>query len=160
MTQEEFIRFRRPYERALPQLLLDFEFFLEDIKGVQVYLIDHRLKSFESASVKAQRLGIPITELQDIAGMRVVVATGAQVDIVARFFSRKAVSKDLTILSDRHVEKADGYRARHLVLGFGGHYSRSMHPARVEVQCLTITQHAFNFVSRAWPDGAWHPDEA
>jgi len=151
MDTKEYLKFRQPYERSLRQLLLDFEFFREDLIGVSIHSVQHRLKQFESASRKAAQLGIPITDLQDIAGMRIVVTTLDEVDVAARFFSRKAFSKDLTIKSDRKIQrKKDGYRARHLVVELGGHYSRSVYPTLIEIQLQTLMQHTFNYISRAW----------
>lgn len=150
MDIKQYLNFRRPYDRVLRQLLLEFEFFVEDSPGINVYSVEHRLKSFESASEKAVRLSIPITEMHDIAGMRIVVATAKEVDIIVRFFYRKADSKDLLIKSDKRIEKKDGYRARHLVIEFEGHYTRSVHPTMVEIQLQTLMEHAYNYVSRAW----------
>ena len=121
MNRAEYLRFRRPYERVLRQVLLELEFFVEDLVGVNIHSISHRLKSFDSALEKSRRLSLPIAEMQDIAGIRVVVATLEEVDIVTRFFSRKVDSKDLTIKLDKVIEKKEGYRARHLVLKFAGH---------------------------------------
>jgi len=150
MNRAEYLRFRRPYERVVRQLLLELEFFVEDLVGVNIHSITHRLKSFDSALEKSRRLSLPIAEMQDIAGIRVVVATLEEVDIVTRFFSRKVDSKDLTIKLDKVIEKKEGYRARHLVLKFAGHYSRSVYPTLVEVQILTLLQHTFNYISRTW----------
>ena len=93
MDRVEFLHFRRAYERALRQVLLDFEFFVEDFIGINIYSVTHRLKSFESALEKSKRLKIQIDEMHDIAGMRIVVSTLDEVEVVARFFSRKEVSK-------------------------------------------------------------------
>jgi hypothetical protein len=49
MNRAEYLRFRRPYERVLRQLLLELEFFVEDLVGVNIHSITHRLKSFDSA---------------------------------------------------------------------------------------------------------------
>jgi ppGpp synthetase/RelA/SpoT-type nucleotidyltranferase len=150
MNRVEYLKFRQPYERIVRQLLLELEFFQEDFIGVNIHSITSRLKTFESAFEKAQRLKRAISELQDIAGIRVVVATLDEVNIVCRFFSKKAGFKDLTIKSNEVITKKDGYRARHLVLEFKGHYSRSVYSTLVEVQVLTLLQHTFNYISRAW----------
>jgi ppGpp synthetase/RelA/SpoT-type nucleotidyltranferase len=150
MNRIEFLRFRRSYEWVLRQVLLDLEFFIEDLVGINVYAVTHRLKTFESALEKSKRLNLKIDEMQDIAGIRIVVATSDEVAILARFFSRKADLKDLIIKSDEIIDRKNGYRARHLVLEFSGHYSRSMHSAFVEVQILTLLQSTFNYISRAW----------
>jgi ppGpp synthetase/RelA/SpoT-type nucleotidyltranferase len=124
---------------------------VEDLVGIDVHSIIHRLKSFDSALKKSQDLNIPISELQDIAGMRIVVATADEVDVVVDFFSKKQYFKDFVIESDKVIERKNGYRARHLVLKFNGHYSRfSCHETYVEVQILTLLQHTFNYISRSW----------
>lgn len=165
MDVKEYLKFRRPFERVIRQLLLEFEFFVEDAPGINVYSVKHRLKSFESASEKVVRLGIPIAEMDDIAGMRIVVSTAREVDVIARFFYRRADSKDLVIKSDKRIEKKDGYRARHLVAEFAGHYARSVHHTRVEIQLQTLMEHAYNSISRAWIyksehtlSGEWHSE--
>ena len=70
--------------------------------------------------------------------------------LLVRFLSRKEISKDSTIERDESINRDDGYRARHIVIRFQGHYSRSMYPARIEIQLQTALQHAFNFASRSW----------
>jgi ppGpp synthetase/RelA/SpoT-type nucleotidyltranferase len=149
MTRDEYLRFRRPYQRALQQLRLELKFFLQDVRGINVHEVSSRLKSYKSATRKC-RPNLPIADMQDIAGLRIVAATTTEVDTIARFFSRKADSKDLAITTDERIARPDGYRARHLVVEFDGHYTRSMYPTRVEVQLQTIMQSAFNFISRAW----------
>ncbi|MDS3862351.1 hypothetical protein RIF25_16250 [Thermosynechococcaceae cyanobacterium BACA0444] len=150
MNSSEFYRFRRPYDRVLRQLMLELEFFIEDLVGINIYTLTSRLKTYQSAIEKSKRLNLKIHEMHDIAGIRVVVSTIDEVDVIARFFSRKSDSKDLIIESDKTIERANGYRARHLVLEFSGHYSRSMYPTCVEVQVLTLLQSTFNYISRAW----------
>jgi ppGpp synthetase/RelA/SpoT-type nucleotidyltranferase len=131
MNRAEYLKFQRPYKRVLRQTLLDLDFFVEDLAGVNIHSITHRLKSFDSALKKAQNLSIPIPE-------------------IIRFFSRKQVSKDLIIKSDDVIKRKNGYRARHLILEFNGHYSRSVYETHIEVQVLTLLQHTFNYISRSW----------
>ncbi len=150
MNSSEFHRFRRPYDRVLRQLMLELEFFIEDLVGINIYTLTSRLKTYQSAIDKSKRLNLKIHEMQDIAGIRIVVSTIDEVDVIARFFSRKSDSKDLIIKSDKTIERVNGYRARHLILEFSGHYSRSMHSTCVEVQVLTLLQSTFNYISRAW----------
>lgn len=106
MNVTKYFKFRQPYERTLRQIILELEFFLQEVAGVSVYSVQQRLKSFESASEKARRLDLPMGELHDIAGIRIVLATAAEAEVVARFFYRKADSKDLLIKFDRQIAKA------------------------------------------------------
>jgi ppGpp synthetase/RelA/SpoT-type nucleotidyltranferase len=151
VERAEYLKFVRPYDRALRELRLELEFFVEDALGINIHSIHHRLKTYESAVRKSSRLKLSIAEMQDIAGLRVVAATADEVEVVARFFIRRADSRDLTVKSDKRIDKGDGYRARHLVLEFGGSYRRgSASPVLVEVQLFTLFEHTYNYISRAW----------
>jgi len=150
MTESEYKLLIRSHARALRQIRLDMDFFLEDIGTINVFSISERLKSYKSATEKAHKLGIPISDLQDLAGLRCVAATQHEVAMIARLFTREEYSKDLKIESDKSISRENGYRARHIVLSFEGRYTRSIYPARVEIQLLTMFEHAYNFLSRVW----------
>ena len=150
MTEKEYKRLTRPHRRALRQVLLNFDFFLEDVATLNVYSVESRIKSRKSAVQKSRRLDIPVSELQDLAGLRIVVATRKEVDVVKRFFYREEISDDLEVEKDERVSHSTGYRSTHIVAEYQPRYTRSMHPARIEVQIPTIFEHAFNFISRSW----------
>jgi len=151
MQPDEYARFTRPHQRFLRQLALDLEFFVADTDKDAVFSIDHRVKSFASASAKSRRLGIQLPEMQDIAGMRIVVTTSEFVEIVVRFFeTRSSIAKDLTIHKREPIKRTNGYRSTHLITEFSGHYSRSVFSGHLEIQIPTIFEHAFNFVSHSW----------
>jgi ppGpp synthetase/RelA/SpoT-type nucleotidyltranferase len=150
MNNSQYKYMLRPHERALRQLVLDFEYFKEDLGLVNVFSISTRLKSFNSAQRKAVLLKCPIKELQDLAGLQIVAATEQDVDIISRFFYRQQDSKDLEIESDKKISREDGYRARHIIFQVRPRYTRTMHEARVEAQLLTVFEHSFNFLSRSW----------
>jgi len=150
MTEAEYRKHIRPHARAVRQLLTDLDFFIEDIGPISLFSISSRLKDFGRAAKKSRRLGISADQLQDLAGIRIVVATQREVDVVARFFYREQDSDDLEVESDENLSREDGYRARHIVAVMQPRYTRSVRPARVEIQLLTVLQHAFNFMSRAW----------
>ncbi len=140
----------RPHQRLLRQLLLDLEFHIEDIGEINLFAIEHRMKTFKSALRKSQRKNIPIEELTDLAGLRVVVGTKSETEQIARFLSRMQVSDDISIVSDEIIARDDGYFARHIVVKADGRYLRSVYDARVEVQLRAALQHAFDSISRAW----------
>lgn len=140
----------RAPNRALQQMLLDFQFFVEDRPGFVVLAKESRLKSFQSATARAKKLGIDVSELNDLAGARIVVGTSHDVDVVRRFFTRQEVSKDLTVEANEAISRDDGYRSHHMVLVYPGRYSRSVYQAKIEVQIPTVFQYAFNNLSRAW----------
>lgn len=149
MDLEQYSEFTRPHQRFLRQIVLDFQFFVEDLRLQGVFSTEARVKEYGSATAKAAALTIPIEELQDIAGIRVVVASPHDVPLVLRFFERRAeISKDFKIHTTDRISRPAGYRSTHLIGEFDGHHSRSMRPGKVEVQVPTILEHAFNFVSR------------
>jgi ppGpp synthetase/RelA/SpoT-type nucleotidyltranferase len=150
MDEVEYRDILRAPERALQQMLLDFRFFQEDVPGFLVFSIESRLKTYQSAKLKAQQRGVNISDLSDLAGARIIVGTTQEVDVVSRFFTRKEFSEELLVESDEAISRPDGYRSRHLVLRYPPSYVRSAFPARVEVQLPTIFQHAFNNLSRSW----------
>lgn len=151
MNSDEYARFTRPHQRILRQLCLELEFFLADVGPVNVFSVESRIKGFASAASKSRRMSMPIEKLQDVAGLRVVVATRPEVEVVKRFFQRRAdISKDIQIVKEVEIARPTGYRSTHLIAKFTGHYSRSAHDGNLEVQIPTIFEHAFNFVSHAW----------
>ncbi len=150
MHSREYQRILEPHRRALSQLELDFQFFLADVGDIDLYSVTSRLKGYGSAVAKSQRLNIEITALDDLAGMRIIVGTRADIPIIERFFSRQEYGKDLIITKTNNYSRKSGYRAKHIIVELCSHYQRSVRPGRVEVQIQTIFQHAFNFLSRSW----------
>lgn len=139
-----------PHRRALETLQLELDFFLRDIGELNLFSLSARVKEYERALGKANLLHLPVNDLDDLAGLRIVVGTQAEVQIVTRFFTRQEVSKGLRVLKNKKLTHDSGYRATHLVIEKPSSYHSSVFPGRVEVQIHTIFQHAFNFLSRNW----------
>jgi ppGpp synthetase/RelA/SpoT-type nucleotidyltranferase len=139
-----------PHRRALKTLELELDFFIQDVGKINLFSISSRIKQYEKAITKATRLGIPLGELDDLAGLRIVVGTLADIPVITRFFTRKEISEDLKIIKNNQIDRESGYRATHIVIEKCSSYHSSVFPGRVEVQIHTIFQHAFNFLSRNW----------
>lgn len=139
-----------PHRRALKKLALEWDFFVRDVGNLNVFSVSDRVKQYERAAAKSALLGISIDALDDLAGLRVVVGTLAEVPIVMRFLTRQEVSNDLKILKSVQIDRETGYRATHVVVEKRSDYQASVFPGRVEFQIHTIFQHAFNFLSRNW----------
>lgn len=138
------------HRRALERLALELDFFVRDVGNLNLFLVSHRIKQYERAAAKSALLGIPIDALDDLAGLRVIVGTLAEVPIIMRFLTRQEVSNDIKIVKNHQVDHGSGYRATHVVVEKPSDYQASVFPGRVEVQIHTIFQHAFNFLSRNW----------
>lgn len=150
ISEKQFKRIIEPHRRGLEKLRLELGYFIEDIGNIDVYGIHDRIKSWESATKKSQTLNVPVEQLDDLAGLRIIVGTQAEIPIVERFFSRQENENDLTILKRRVLSKPDGYHALHMVIDLKGQYQTTMHNGRLEVQLQTVFEHAFNFLSRSW----------
>ena len=150
MNSSDYQRFIRPHTRALRQLLLDVDFFIADSGRLNVFSVEGRVKTYESAVEKQNRINKPIEQLQDLAAIRIVLATSDEVAILASFFHDAAKRKMLKIKEDKPITRSNGYSSRHIILEVGPRTTHTIHDVTVEVQLSTILQHAYNFVSRAW----------
>ena len=115
-TSADYERIVETHRRALKRIELDLSFFIRDVGDLNVFSISGRVKDYSRALAKAKALGFPVSDLDDLAGVRVVVGTEAEVPIVLRFFSRQEESKDLKVLKTRIIKRKSGYRATHLVV--------------------------------------------
>lgn len=139
-----------PHRRALKTLELEWDFFIRDVGELNLFSVSSRIKQYDRAVTKASLLGIPVSELDDLAGLRIVVGTLVEIPIVTRFLTRQEINKDLKIVKKHQIDRGSGYRATHVVIEKCSSYHSSVFPGRVEVQIHTIFQHAFNFLSRNW----------
>jgi ppGpp synthetase/RelA/SpoT-type nucleotidyltranferase len=87
-------------------------------------------KSTASIADKLRRENIRLSQVQDIAGCRIVVSDLPEQDRVVTAIKRKFPR---AIMVDRRASPSHGYRAVHLIVTEGGKY--------VEVQIRTALQH-------------------
>jgi ppGpp synthetase/RelA/SpoT-type nucleotidyltranferase len=140
----------RRARRALAEQRLLLRGYLEDVGARNVHYVRGRVKSLESVQRLIQRRRYRwISEIPDLAGMRVVVHGRPDVDVILRFFERQQQRGDLKIVSNRAVEHR-GYRARHLVLEVPGSYRRANFSIKMEVQVRTLCEDLFDALSRAY----------
>lgn len=149
-SEEAYEFLVEPHRRAMIKFEMELQFFLQDIGQLSVFSITSRMKNYHSALRKATKLRIAVTDLDDLAGLRIVVGTRAEVPIVERFFTRQEVGNDVKILKHAVVKRSSGYRATHMIVAKNSHYQSSAFPGRIEIQIHTIFEHAFNFLSRVW----------
>ena len=150
MNAEEYANLLEPHKRALARLELDLEFFLRDVGTIDVFNIQSRIKTLESAVLKSNRLKLKIEKLDDLMGLRIIVGTQNEIPIMERFFTRQEYGNDLKVIKRNDYQRKSGYRAVHLVVELESHYQRSLYPGRVEVQLQTVFGSAFNYLARSW----------
>lgn len=86
-------------------------------------------KSTSAIVAKLKRETIRLSQMQDIAGCRVVVESVAQQDRLTDLF--RATRK--TVIIDRRLKPSHGYRAVHVIVETGDRF--------VEIQIRTLLQH-------------------
>ena len=98
-------------------------------------------KSTTSISDKLRRESIRLTQIQDIAGCRLIVTDLANQDSVVR--SLDTLFEHSTII-DRRERPSHGYRAVHIVVNHGGKL--------IEIQVRTALQHLWAELSEKYSD--------
>lgn len=71
---EQYARLVQVHHRALALLQIDLEFFLEESGPILLIAVEGRVKPFESAAQKSNKLNIDVSELDDLAGLRLTCA--------------------------------------------------------------------------------------
>jgi ppGpp synthetase/RelA/SpoT-type nucleotidyltranferase len=98
-------------------------------------------KSTTSIIEKLRRESIRLTQLQDIAGCRLIVQGIVEQDNVAQALARLF---ERTTIIDRRRQPSHGYRAVHVVVNHGG--------KMIEVQVRTTLQHLWAELSEKFSD--------
>jgi DNA-binding protein YbaB len=98
-------------------------------------------KSTTSISDKLRRESIRLTQIQDIAGCRLIVADVTNQESVVQ--SLKSLFEHTTI-SDRREEPSHGYRAVHVIV--------NCHRKLIEIQIRTSLQHLWAELSEKFSD--------
>lgn len=161
-VEENYERIVRPAMRALAEQRLRLATFLEDFGVRGVYRVSSRIKSRISLAKHIQSGRYTrLADVPDLAGMRIVVHTQADADLVEECFMRQ-VRRNALKLEKRKVVEHKGYRARHLILEVPASYLRSRYACLLEVQIRTLADEVFNVIARDYwykSEGATPPNE-
>jgi ppGpp synthetase/RelA/SpoT-type nucleotidyltranferase len=98
-------------------------------------------KSTTSISEKLNRESIRLTQIQDIAGCRIIVSDVSDQESVVAELIR--IFPDVTVI-DRRTLPSNGYRALHIVVGSQGKL--------IEIQVRTSLQHLWAELSEKYSD--------
>ena len=139
-----------PYELAVKELTVKFEHMIEEYRENDRYSpieqVSGRVKSVSSILEKMQRKHIPIeqmeTEVEDLAGVRIICQFEEDIDTVAAIIRRRT---DMEVKSEKnyltHI-KQSGYRSYHMILYYIVETIDGPKRLQVEVQIRTM---AMNF---------------
>ena len=134
-----------PYELAVKELTVKFEHMIEEYRENDRYSpieqVSGRVKSVSSILEKMQRKHIPIeqmeTEVEDLAGVRIICQFEEDIDTVAAIIRRRT---DMEVKSEKnyltHI-KQSGYRSYHMIVEIPVFFSKGKTPMRVELQIRT-----------------------
>lgn len=145
LSDQEFLEcdsildeYRKSHLQPLTECTLELQSWLADYSSD--YYIAQRLKRKPQILRKLKRLGVRLTQLQDIGGCRIIVDTNADVEKLQLFISDKLKRKpqfSLFRTTDYRVLGRDdtGYRALHLILHHGNF--------KLELQVRSRLQHTW-----------------
>ena len=139
-----------PYELAVKELVLKLEHLIEEyrLKGMYspIEQVKGRVKSIASILEKAQRKKIPFdnleTEMEDIAGIRIICQFEEDIERVAQILRSRS---DMTVKSVKDYltnAKPSGYRSYHLIIYYTVETVNGPKRLQMEVQIRTL---AMNF---------------
>ncbi|QDI90876.1 GTP pyrophosphokinase family protein [Salicibibacter halophilus] len=142
--------FLSPYHQAVEELKVKFKSLRDQYqrssKHTPIEFVTGRVKPMTSIQEKAKRKSISLehlhTEMQDIAGLRIVCQFVTDIDTVVDMLQSR---NDITVISERDYikeEKSSGYRSYHMVIDYPVHTIEGTKHVLAEIQIRTM---AMNF---------------
>jgi putative GTP pyrophosphokinase len=148
LPADELTHFLLVYKFGLAEIATKITILAEELahhgRGNPIEHVSTRLKSVESLTAKAKRIGCAMTldavreRVRDIAGVRVVCSFVSDVYTVAEMLTRQ---QDVTLLQTKDYiaePKTTGYRSLHLIVEIPVFLSDRMVAVPVEVQLRTV----------------------
>lgn len=136
LAEESFEEYRRLHLEPLMQMMRQLQEWMDELhKG---YYIAMRLKRRPQILRKLRRLSVRLSQLQDIAGARIILDRNADVDEIARhLLSCIEHNSETEMVCDTDYRDRgrddSGYRARHIVMKYKG--------VKIELQLRSRIQH-------------------
>ncbi|QQK76926.1 GTP pyrophosphokinase family protein [Salicibibacter cibarius] len=142
--------FLSPYHQAVEELKVKFKSLRDQYqrssKHTPIEFVTGRVKPMTSIQEKAKRKNIALeslhTEMQDIAGLRIVCQFVTDIDTIVDMLRSR---NDITVMSERDYikeKKSSGYRSYHMVIDYPVHTIEGTRHVLAEIQIRTM---AMNF---------------
>lgn len=142
--------FLLPYEQAVEELKVKFKTMRAELKKREEYapieFVTGRVKRISSILEKAQRLSVPMDQLEngieDIAGIRIMCQFVEDIRRVAEYIRKR---KDLKVLYEKDYitnYKESGYRSFHMIVEYPVQTALGQKQVLAEIQIRTL---AMNF---------------
>jgi putative GTP pyrophosphokinase len=148
LLTDDLSHFLLVYKFGLAELATKITILSEELahrgRGNPIEHVNTRLKTVDSLTAKARRVGCPMTldavraRIRDIAGVRVVCSFVSDVYTVAEMLTRQ---EDVTLLQTKDYiaePKPNGYRSLHLIVEIPVFLSDRVVSVPVEVQLRTV----------------------
>lgn len=148
LPADELAHFLLVYKFGLAEIGTKITILAEELqhrgRGNPIEHVSTRLKTVDSLTAKARRIGCPMTldavrdRVRDIAGIRVVCSFVSDVYTVAEMLTRQ---QDVTLLQTKDYiaqPKPTGYRSLHLIVEIPVFLSDRVVAVPVEVQLRTV----------------------
>jgi putative GTP pyrophosphokinase len=148
LPADELAHFLLVYKFGLAEIGTKITILAEELqhrgRGNPIEHVNSRLKTVDSLTAKARRIGCPMTldavrdRVRDIAGVRVVCSFVSDVYTVAEMLTRQ---QDVTLLQTKDYiaePKPTGYRSLHLIVEIPVFLSDRVVAVPVEVQLRTV----------------------
>jgi putative GTP pyrophosphokinase len=148
LPADELTHFMLVYKFGLAEIGTKITILAEELahrgRGNPIEHINTRLKTVDSLTAKARRIGCAMTldavrgQIRDIAGIRVVCSFVSDVYTVAEMLTRQ---QDVTLLQTKDyiaAPKPNGYRSLHLIIEIPVFLSDRAVAVPVEVQLRTV----------------------
>jgi len=145
---DELTHFLLVYKFGLAEIGTKITILSEELahrgRGNPIEHVTTRLKTTDSLTAKARRVGCPLTldamrdRIRDIAGVRIVCSFVSDVYTVAEMLTRQ---QDVTLLQTKDYiaePKPNGYRSLHLIVEIPVFLSDRVVAVPVEVQLRTV----------------------
>lgn len=150
MDGRDWGKFLLPYQQAVEELKVKFKALRSELKTRDEYapieFVTGRVKRISSILEKARRLSVPMeridTDIEDIAGIRIMCQFVDDIHRVAEFIRRR---KDMVLVYEKDYitnYKESGYRSYHLIVEYPVQTSLGSKPVLAEIQIRTL---AMNF---------------
>lgn len=149
---KDWVRLLQPYQQAVEELKVKFKSLREQYRALSEYspieFTTGRVKKISSILEKASRLGMPLsmieTEMEDIAGLRIMCQFIEDIYVVAGIIKERD-GKDFKLLYEKDYianPKESGYKSYHMILEYTVFTSSGAKNIKVEIQIRTL---AMNF---------------
>jgi putative GTP pyrophosphokinase len=148
LPADELNHFLLVYKFGLAEIATKITILAEELahrgRGNPIEHVNTRLKTVESLTAKAKRIGCAMTldavrdRVRDIAGVRVVCSFVSDVYTVAEMLTRQ---QDVTLLQTKDYiaePKSTGYRSLHLIVEIPVFLSDRVVAVPIEVQLRTV----------------------